>query len=324
MTAPALRPMALGEIVDRSATFWRAHWRRLYPLFFGFNVLQYAALKGGQALMGQGSSLTELVTMLRSAAQNPDVLRERTPTMLVGTTAVLLLLMFGTLFVTTAAAHWVLPTFLGEPAKLVDGVKHAGRRFGTLVGLFFIAAAWALVVFVLTQLPALGLSVAAGLLASPALLIVGMLLMALTMLGWMMWFFLRFALWGPVVAAEAVGPLGAFRRTGALTSGRVGPGLMGLVKMRLMILITVVAMLLLLISLISSVPVLVLQGMYGNLLDPAAGEVPAVLLVPAELLNLAAGAVMYPLYVAFQVIFYVDLRVRREGLDLELQLKAAA
>ncbi len=321
---PQLRPMALGELVDRSAAFWRAHWKQLYLLFFTFSVAQYALLKGGQALMGNTSSLSHLISMLRAAAQNPAELQQKAPAWTASMTVVLALLMFSTLFVTTAAAHWVMPTFLGEPAKVADGLKHALRRFGTLAGLFGLAALWALVVFVLFQLPALGLAVVAGLLASPALLIVAMVLMVFTMLAWMMWFFVRFALWGPVVAAEPVGPLDAFRRCGALTSGRVAPGLMGLVKMRLMVLITVVALILLLISLISSVPVLVLQGLYGNLFDEAAGEVPAYLLVPAELVNLAAGAVMYPLYVAFQVIFYVDMRTRREGLDLELALRKPA
>jgi len=320
----ALRPMELGEIVDRSASFWRAHWKKLYPLFFAFNIGQYALLKAGQALTGNSSSLSEVITMLRTAAQSPGQLPQKGPAALAGMAALVALLMFSTLFVTTAAARWVMPVFLGEPAKLTDGLKHAARRLGTLAGLFVLAIAWALLVFVLLQLPALGLGVVAGVLGSAGLLIVSLVLMVFMMLAWMMWFFLRFALWSPIVASEAVGPLAAFRRCDALTSGRVAPGLMGLVKMRLMILISVVALLLLLISLISSVPVLVLQGAYGNLLDPAAGEVPAYLLVPAELVNLAAGAVMYPLYVAFQVIFYVDMRTRREGLDLELKLARAA
>jgi hypothetical protein len=46
--------------------------------------------------------------------------------------------------------------------------------------------------------------------------------------------------------------------------------------------------------------------------------------VPAQLLQVIAGAAISPLYVVFQVIFYVDMRVRREGLDLELSTKAAA
>lgn len=320
-----LRPMELGEIVDRSAQFWRAHWKRLYGLFFTFSLAQYILLKGGQAMVGRRSPSTgDLVTMLRTAAQNPEELQRQAPAASLGLSLVLGILLFGTLVMTTAAAHWVLPTFLGRPAKVLDGVAHAFKRITTLLLLFLLSVAWALVVLVLFLVPGVAVSVAGGVLLSPALLIVGMLVMLLGCIAWGLWFFLRFALWGPIAAAEDIGALGAFRRCSSLTSGRVGPGLMGLVKMRLMILISVVALLLLLISLISGAPILLLRGVYGNLLDPAAGDVPAYLMVPAELLNLAVGAVMYPLYVAFQTIFYVDMRTRREGWDLELKLGSSA
>lgn len=316
--------MELGEIVDRSATFWRANWKRLYALFFAFNLVQYALIKGVQAVSGRWGSYGDLLAAVRAMSQGQTAAQQQAP----GATAALFGLMgailFGTLFVTTAAAHYVLPTFLGEPARVADGVRHATRKLGTLLGLFFLALGWALLVMVLFMLPGILMGVAAGLAGSVGFLIAGMVVMTFGLIGWGLWFFLRFALWGPIVASEDVGALAAFRRCDALTSGRVGPGLMGLVKMRLMILITVVAMMLLLLSLISGAPVLVLRAVYGNLLDPSAGDVPAVLLVPAELFNLAVGAVMYPLYVAFQVIFYVDMRTRREGFDLELKLRKAA
>lgn len=316
--------MELGEIVDRSASFWRANWKRLYGLFFAFNLLQYALIKGVQATAGRWGGYADLFAMLRAMSENPGKVQQQAPATTVGLVVVMGLLLFVTLFFTTAAAHWVLPAFLGTPGRVSDGLRHAARRLGTLAGLFLLALGWAVLVMVLFMLPGLAMAIVAGVLGSVALVIAGTLVMMLGLLGWGLWFFLRFALWGPVVASEDIGALAAFKRCDTLTSGRVGQGLMGLVKMRLMILITVVATMLLLISLISGAPVLVLRGVYGNLLDPAAADVPAYLLVPAELLNLAVGAVMYPLYVAFQVIFYVDMRTRREGFDLELKLKAAA
>ena len=36
--------------------------------------------------------------------------------------------------------------------------------------------------------------------------------------------------------------------------------------------------------------------------------------------NKVLGAVLSPLYIVFQTFFYTDMRVRREGLDLELAL----
>jgi hypothetical protein len=65
--------------------------------------------------------------------------------------------------------------------------------------------------------------------------------------------------------------------------------------------------------------------MYGATFEPGrtVNELaPPGLLVPLELAESALGAVFAPLYVVFQVFFYVDMRVRREGLDLALKLAA--
>jgi hypothetical protein len=315
-----LRPMQLGEIVDRSASFWRAHWKRLWGLFFVFSLAQYILLKGGEAWLKRLGPGGDLFTMLANAS-NGTAAAQQPPEVLALMVGMIVAVMFGTLVMTTAAAHWVMPTFLGEPAKVVDGVTRTLRRLGTLTGLFVLALLWAVLVLAAFMVPG-GLVLAAGIyFASGALAIIGTATVGLGMIAWGLWFFLRFALWGPVVAVEDVGAFGAFRRCDTLTSGRVGKGLMGLVKMRLMVLITVVMLLLLLISLISGAPIFVLRGIYGNLLDPSAADVPAYLMVPAELLNLAVSAVMYPLYVAFQTLFYADMRMRREGLDLEVQLQ---
>jgi hypothetical protein len=319
-----LKPMELGEIVDRSAAFWRVHWKRLYGLFFAFNMAQYALVKGGQALLGRWSpALRDLPDVLRLANTDPAEFQRQAPAAIAGFTAVFGVMLFATFFATTAAARYVMPAFLGQGASISDGLRRALGRFSTIAGLYTLAIAWSVVVLVPFVAPGVLLSFSAGLvLSQPALafglIALGTVTLGFGMLAWALWFFLRFALWAPVAAMEEGGALAAFHRCGALTSGRVGPGLLGLVKVRLMILITVVGLVLMLITLISGAPVLVLRGVYGE------GQAPSYLLVPAELLNAAVNSVVYPLYVAFQVIFYVDMRVRREGLDLELKLQAAA
>ena len=75
-----------------------------------------------------------------------------------------------------------------------------------------------------------------------------------------------------------------------------------------------------------ALPALVVQGVYGNIFDPTHATpdaVPQALLVPAELLQVLVQSLFSPLYIAFAALFYVDMRVRREGLDLELALERA-
>ena len=41
-----LRPLSLGEIIDRAATIWRTHWKALFKLFLGFQLATYVLMKG--------------------------------------------------------------------------------------------------------------------------------------------------------------------------------------------------------------------------------------------------------------------------------------
>jgi hypothetical protein len=112
-----------------------------------------------------------------------------------------------------------------------------------------------------------------------------------------------------------------------LISGRVGPGFLGWVKVRATILVTVVALLVFVVMLVSGLPALVVQVSYGNLFDPTHATpqaIPQGMLVPAELLEVLVQAVFSPMYIAFAGLFYADMRVRREGLDLELALEREA
>jgi hypothetical protein len=90
---------------------------------------------------------------------------------------------------------------------------------------------------------------------------------------------------------------------------------------RAILLVTVVSVILVAVSLLSGMPALIVQFVYGNPLDPVhATPVPQALLVPAELLQVVGQAVFNPLGLVFYALFYLDIRVRREGLDLEQRL----
>jgi hypothetical protein len=79
------------------------------------------------------------------------------------------------------------------------------------------------------------------------------------------------------------------------------------------------------VSIVGSLPALIIEGYYGRPFDPANADpdaVPQLLLVPAQLLSLVLGSIVAPLYAVAMGWFYVDMRMRREGLDLELKLGA--
>lgn len=333
-SVPQLRPLALGELIDRSATFWRAHVKPLFLLCFGFELVNYTLSK------------SVLLFIERMGIQSGPALQARSQTDPLGviTDASLSMLALGgvALFViwsywlsTMAVTRYVVGAQLGEPVRPVEGLKRALGRVGPLSGAYVLSLLWALLVSVVMVVPGAVLVGGAVMLAAAqgdgskvfAVLLAsgGALLVGLGSLGAFLWYFLRFALLAPVLAMEDVGATGAFGRSGRLVSGRVEPGLMGLVKMRAMVLITVVSGIVIAVSFVSGLPVWVVRFAYGNPFDPAsaaANPVPQALLVPVELLQVVGQSFFTPLGLVFSAMFYLDMRMRREGLDLERRLDA--
>ncbi|MBU8900187.1 hypothetical protein DRW03_30935 [Corallococcus sp. H22C18031201] len=328
-----LRPLALGELIDRAAMFWRAHLKALFTLCLGFDLLNYIAAKV-TALM-----LPQMVAMLdtRGTGDPLTVLREMGRFMGVSVAAWALII-WSYWLATATVARYAVPTRLGEPTTPADGFRRTFARVGTLTGAYVISIGWSMGATLVLCLPGLalgGLGFAAAVsgthtglsnAASIALLVGSGLLLALAFLASTLWYFLRFMLLPPVVALENLGAWGSFRRSGELLSGRIEPGFMGRGTVRAMVLSTVVGAMLIAVSTVAGLPVWIVRLMAGgNIFDPAAmAAIPQTLLVPAELFQVVAQTVFTPLGIVVSAFFYLDMRVRREGLDLERRLSEPA
>jgi hypothetical protein len=152
----------------------------------------------------------------------------------------------------------------------------------------------------------------------------GMVLILFGELVAILWYVLRFLVTAQVVASEDVGPVAALRRSNGLISGQVGPGLGGWVKLRATILLTAVMLIRSIVGVIAGLPAIAIQFAYGHAFgaEQDLTAIPQALLVPAELISVFAQAVFRPLFLVFGAMFYLDMCVRREGLDLELKLRA--
>jgi len=322
--------MRLGELIDRSASFWRAHWKPLFQLAVGFQLAQFTLLK-----------VNELLTRRFFPAMRGDVaeLAKDNPTealaQLTGGLGLLVVVALGTLFVSqvggVATTHFVYPKLLGrEGPGLGESVRFSLAKLWPTLGAFALSIAWSAVVGAALLVPGAGLAAGGAVLLlrdakvpGAVLLVLGLLAALVGFIVLVLWFLIRFLLTAQVVALEGVGARQVFRRTDALSSGRVEPGPLGLVKARLTVLVTVIGALLVVVGLVATLPSLVLGIAYGASFQPGHtinDVVPQALLVPVELVQVVLGSLFAPLYVVFQVAFYLDMRVRREGLDLELKL----
>jgi hypothetical protein len=329
--SPALRPSSLGEVIDRAAAFWREHWRPLFQLALPFQLAEYVGVKGG-SLLGERlfPEAHDPASLLHLSAAPGGGLAS-----LAGLAAVLTASLLATFYVLqvggVAITHFMVPRLTGAGApSALESAWHAARRLGPSTGAYALSLVWGALVaagWLLPGLAALGGSAWAlgrdqGTLAL-VLLVGGGVATGAAAVGLGLWFVIRFVLLAQVVGAEPVSSLGAFRRAGALTSGRVGPGLAGWVKARITLLLTVVGAILLLVSVVASAPSLALGVSFGASFLPGHAledVVPQRLLVPVQVLQVVVGSLFAPIYEAFKVVFYLDMRVRREGLDLELRL----
>ncbi|MDY7230720.1 hypothetical protein [Hyalangium rubrum] len=339
MNAPGikdLRPLALGELIDRSATFWRAHIKPLFLLCFGFELINYILSKSVVVALERGNLFFKGGPELQSRMENdPTSLFGDLGTMMGATSVLWVVLIWSYWLSTLVVARYVVPVQLGESALPADGLRRGLHRLGSFTGAYVLTQLWGLGISLLMMLPGGALILLGALLSqtgsnSRPATIAGLLLIAggalLAMLGGLaalFWYFLRFSLLAPVFAMEDLSTLGSFRRSGDLISGRVAPGFMGRVKVRAMILFTVVAGILIAVSFVSGLPAWIVRFAYGNPFDAAAAAanpIPQTLLVPVELLQVVGQSFFTPLALVFSAMFYLDMRMRREGLDLERRL----
>lgn len=333
--APAmdLRPLGMGELVDRSAGLWRRNLGGFFRLQLGFSLALYALSKGFLLGIARWAPLFLGGQALANALATRSGEVERQLPAWLG--------LFAVYFAIYGWVNWqgwvavsdfAVGRWLRRDVSVEGSLRRTLQRAGASSGAFAIAALYVVASTTAFMLPGAGvIGLILAILPSPVVAsilgVAGAGLVTLGMLAGLVWCVLRFLLTCQVLAVEEVSALQAIRRSGGLISGRVGPGFLGWVKVRATILVTVVALLVFVVMLVSGLPALVVQVIYGNLLDPTHATpqaIPQGMLVPAELIEVLVQSVFSPLYIAFAGLFYADMRVRREGLDLELALEREA
>lgn len=310
-----LRPLELGELIDRSISFWRTHLKALFALGVGFQLIHYTLLKA-IALGTRGW-----------APRDPRTYSQifKDPSAAAGAITALALIVgiYAWLYwaSTVAASAYIVPNLLGRPTSPGTALRRMFARFGVVTRSLLLAGLLVGVAVVAVGGP-IGLSVVfigtshAGTAALLGLFVLVWMFVGLVAI---LWLWLQIALTGPVIAYEELGGARSLLRSSRLISGRVAPGFLGRVLVRASIVFGVIFLLLTVIGLISAIPTYILIGVYGGLTSGVIAA-PQSLLVPAELVQVLVQGLFAPIAWVFASVFYLDLRVRKEGLDLELQL----
>ncbi len=333
MTAPQrleLRPFTVGEILDRALRLHRREFKRLFFLTLVFHLPLLAASKGFQYFgYSQFPHILRPGLFASESLGGDVVLREAAwlGVSLVCLVAVLLAIHELRLATVIAAGR---RAFVGEAISIGSAFRSLASRTLVLLGTWVVQMLWYLFLFALAAAPSAALATWAVLRSStPGPLIAGAILLFVFLeVPTILWALLRFCLTTQVVMVEGRFGVRALLRSAALMKGRVPkptgapPTFADNCMLRASVILAVSLAVNISVASIMAVPHVAVNLAFGNnplepnAVDPLA--VPAFAVIPIELASAALEAAVAPFWLLSMLVFYFDLRIRKEGYDLEL------
>ena len=293
-----LRPLSLMEILDGSVATARRHPKVTLGLSAVVVAVSTAISVVVAVLFLSGSS-----SVLDQSVITGDDLANLGADFLPYALVTVLLSVAGQVLLTGILTAVVGRAVLGRPVVLAEIWREVRPRLLTLLGLTLsvtgLIAVGAGLVVGLALLVALATATAAGVLVG-VLLGMGLVVGAV-------WFVVMSAVAGPAVVLEKQGVRGAFRRSFRLVRGSFWR----------------VLGVLLLVQVVAQVAggILGIPFFVGSSIIAGATDATTFSLLPqvvSGLGSILAGTITYPITAGTTALLYVDLRMRREGLDLEL------
>lgn len=284
--APVLRPLGIGDIVDRVIGLYRT--RPL--LFLVVSAIPYLVLAIALAALGIG-----FAAPLARLAVSPDPASELDPALLgvAGTFGIAFAVVAIVVFSVQSAAlvHASSERYLGREVAIGEALRVGLRASLRLIGAGMLAF---LAVFLAPTAVVVAAAITQQVIVVVVAAIVAVALFTFLIASWML---------VPVVATiERTGPLHALRRSWTLSKGA---------RWRVLALLTLLLILQMILALLFA---FVFLGAF--IADPF------VRTVVQQVANLVASVVWSPIQWGTFTLLYYDLRVRREAFDLTLSAEA--
>ncbi|MGI5864615.1 MAG: hypothetical protein ACOX6T_21555 [Myxococcales bacterium] len=319
---PPLRPMTMGEILDRALGLFRSNFLRLFTVMLAFHAPMYAVQKAFQTLMQQKAPALARPGAFRGVL--PD--GEQLAWFFGGAAALGVVSLALYQLAVAALATGAARGFLGERIEPGRALREAFARAPQVLGTFLLLSLWTSLLLALSTAPGAGL-IAAGFLAfgSPgariAATVVGLLAVfgALLVVG--LYLMLRYALVTEVVMIERLSFVRALRRSARLMAGRVGPTFFDNCKVRASIVLAVTFFISVSVAIVASLPSYLVYAAFDvspfnpESFDPSL--VPLWAMLPVEAFAVFCQTAVAPYGLLATIVFYFDVRIKREGFDLE-------
>ncbi|OKK07533.1 hypothetical protein AMK26_00025 [Streptomyces sp. CB03234] len=299
-----LRPLGVGEILDGAVSTLRAHWRTV----LGITITVSVITKIGDVLLQR-----YVVPAPPQLKRNPtpqealDQLVQSLKASLLSLGPTMALTLIGT-FITTALLTIVISrAVLGRPVTLSDAWREARPRLPQLLGLTLLLPLLSVAIMTVGLLPGLLLD---GTAAGVLLTVLGGLTAAVVVT----WLLVRFSLSSSALMLERQGVAASLRRSAKLVQGAWWR-IFGILMLT-MLLLTLITMI---IGLPFAFVALAVDGDgLGGLITGTTTEFGWPFLIITGVGAVIAASITYPISSGVSVLLYIDQRIRREALDLDL------
>ncbi|MFE0796426.1 glycerophosphoryl diester phosphodiesterase membrane domain-containing protein [Streptomyces mutabilis] len=306
-----LRPLGVGEILDGAVSTMRTYWRTVLGISLTVAVfteiivvlLQGLVLDdvGSEALNDPDATLSELGDAMADTTINSGV--------------IFLIALIGTVLATALLTTVTSRAVLGRSVTIGEAWRDArpqvARLFGLIVLLLLIVAG----IVTVGMAPGLIVAAAGGGGAGVALAVLGMLASGVVAV----WLMVRFSLASPALMLEKQGIKKAMGRSTKLVRGswwRVfGIQLLATIIANVVASIIVIPFAFLAAALSG--------GGVGGFLE-GTGGLGWTFLIVSGIGSVIGSMITFPITAGVTVLLYIDQRIRREALDLELARAAGA
>jgi len=306
----APQPSTLGEILDRTANLYRAHFLKFVGL----------ASPPAAVLLGCMGGFVLLVTM------NAGAQRDATANTVIGLGVVGLMLIATPLYVGASALSSAALSHAGSAAAFDEPITIRGsygavwKRGWRYVGLYVVQGlailggpllvwTFALVVFATVAGAGRQAGPAMGAAAGVMMLLLGAALAVVAV-----WMLVLLAMAFPASVVENLGPGTALKRAAALSKGT---------RWRILVMYLLGAAIGYIVSIVLMVPVFFVAMIPGMATPQKLQLLGTIVIIVFYGIAFAVQALTKPIYAIALVLFYYDQRVRKEGFDIELLMRQA-
>lgn len=302
-----LRPLGVGEILDGAVSTMRTYWRTVLGISLTVAVLTEVLVVLLQGLVLNDSATTD---MLDDPNASPGEVTRAMGEILAGSGVVQVITLLGTIIATALLTTVTSRAVLGRSVAIGEAWRDARPQVLRLLGLTLLLPLIAVVVVFVCILPGILVGVAGSPDGGLALGILGGIAGFVVAV----WLMIRFSLASPALMLEKQTIRKAMGRSVKLVRGswwRV---------FGIQILASIIAGV---VASIILVPFTLIAGAVsgdgmGSFLDTAGGNAGWAFLIISAIGAVIGSTITFPITAGVTVLLYIDQRIRREGLDLEL------